>query len=368
MPTPRTGQTAPMRAPARSIAPAAGVALLLGAPTVASGASAELVASTPAPAPSPRDAGLLVLASMPGPTLDPGTRALITGRHLGGVVLFGANIRSRRQLRALTDALHAAGGRRGFLVTTDQEGGTVRRVPSAGPPISAQEAGRRGLAYVRAVSAAAGSDLAALGIDVDLAPDADLAQGGFIGSRSYGPAPAPAVAAAVAGLRAGGVGATAKHFPGLGGTRDNTDLGPARAPRVRGPALVPFRAAARAGAGLVMIDLAVHEGLSSLPTALSPSAYALLRGPKVGFRGVAVTDALDARAAAAVGSEEDNAVRAVAAGADLVIAPGGPAVAARTVDALTQAVRDGRIPARRFAEAVRRVRALLARPAGLPPR
>lgn len=343
---------------------------------VAAGAVALLVLALAGPAtatatatdaPTPADAGLLVLASLPGPTLDSATRDLITRRSLGGVVLFGSNIRGRDQLRALDDQLHRAAGRRGFLVTTDQEGGLVRRVPAAGPPVSAEAAGRRGPAYVKQVMTAAGRDLAALGIDLDLAPVADLGGPGFIGSRSYGPAPADEVAAAVTGLRRGGVGAAAKHFPGLGGVAQNTDLGRAVGPRVRGPALVPFRAAARAGVSMIMVDLAIHPGLGPVPAAFSRETYRLLRGPKVGFTGVAVTDALDARAATTLGPIEDNAVRAVAAGADMVIAPGGPAVAARTVDALQRAVRSGRIPAARYAEAVRRVKALLARPAGATP-
>lgn len=361
--------------------------VLLAAPGAGQGADGAVSARAPAPPPGLQaaalvqrltparvatatipdlsDVGLLVLGTLPGTSLDRATRDLVVRRHLGGVVLFGFNISSGPQVRGLDAALHRAAGRRGLLVTTDQEGGTVRRVPGARPPVSAAEAGRRGPAYVQAVMTSAGRDLHALGVDVDLAPVAD-GGGGFLGTRSYGTAPASSVVAAVRGLRAGGEGATAKHFPGLGGAPVSTDEAPVRGPVVRGPALAVFHEAARAGVALIMLDLAVHPGLGRLPSALSAPVYALLRGPKVGFRGVAVTDALDARAATAVGSIPANAVRAVAAGADLVLAPGGPGVAARTIDALQAAVRHGQISPARLAQALARVRALLAQPAAAP--
>lgn len=352
-----------MRAPLAVLAALSAGALL---------APAALAAPRPPGGPPPGacadlgSAGQLVLATVPGAALDDGTRRLIRAQHLGGVVLFGVNVRGGSQLRALTRDLHAAAGPRGLLITTDQEGGSVRRVPAAGPVLSARAAGALGPGYVRAARAAAGRDLRALGVDVDLAPVADLDRGGFLGSRAYGRAPSADVAAAVVGLRAGGVGATVKHFPGLGGVARSTDDAPARGPRVGGPALAPFAAGVRAGAAMVMVDLAVHPGLGPLPAALSEPAYRLLRGPSVGVRGVAVTDAIDAGAARAVGTEEQVAVRAVRAGADMVIVPGGPAAGARAMAALQAAVRGGAIPASRYAEALGRVRALLAAPSRPP--
>jgi beta-N-acetylhexosaminidase len=324
------------------------------------------------------DVGRLVLATLPHPFVaarhdlagharqqraapaspDAATRDLVTRRRLGGVVLFGDDIRTLPQLAALAAGLHRAAGRRGLLVATDQEGGTVRRVPGAQPVASARALCAAGPAAVERVHTVAGRQLHDLGVDVDLAPVADLGVGGFLGTRAASQAPSACVRAAVRGLQHGSTAATAKHFPGLGGVRASTDDAAVTGPRVTGPALQPFRAAVQAGVRLVMVDLAGHPGLGRRPAAFEPSAYALLRGSTVGFTGVAVTDALDATAATAVGGQEETAVLAVVAGADLVLTAGGPGLAGRVVDALQAAVRSGRIPAHRLREALARVRAL----------
>jgi beta-N-acetylhexosaminidase len=224
--------------------------------------------------------------------------------------------------------------------------------------------GRSGPAAVRQQFTLAGRQMRAAGIDVDLAPVADLGvPGGFEGSRTF-PGPSGTVAglvqAAVSGLRAGGVAATAKHFPGLAGVRTNTDDGSATGRPVGGADLVPFRAAVAAKVPLVMVDLAHHQGLGPRPAALSAASYHILRD-KVGFRGIAITDSLSARAARAVGPETVTAVQAVCAGADLVIAQGGPAQAAAVVDALQAAERSGALPRSRVASALARVSALADR-------
>jgi beta-N-acetylhexosaminidase len=320
------------------------------------------------PSVDPRRAGQLVVGTLPGPALDPATRRLLRAHELAGLLLFARNVRSAGQVGALDRAVHAASGHRA-LVAVDQEGGQVRRLPFAAPAASAAAQARLGPRGVREMWRRAAGQLRSLGVDVDFAPVADLAiPGGFEGSRTFGPVPGQVgalVAATVAGLRGGGVGSSAKHFPGLGGARVNTDRGTARGLPVSARGLMPFAAAVRAGVPMIMVDLAVHPGLGPRPAALGPAAYHLLRD-RLGFRGVAITDALDAGAARAMGDEATTAVRAICAGADLVLAPGGPVITRRVAAAIAAAVRDGRIPAARFAEAQARVNALLARPEGPP--
>ena len=303
--------------------------------------------------------GRLLLISTPGPTLDPTTRLLMTRYRLGGIVLFGRNITSAAQLKALDAAFHKTAGSAGFLVTVDQEGGTVRRVSSAQPVISAAVAGREGAQAVTGLMTISGKQLRALGIDVDLAPVADRS-GGFLGTRSYGSAPASVVAAAVTGLQTGGVLATAKHFPGLTGLKVSTDDAPGVGQPVSAANLAPFVAAVKAHVGLVMVDLAVHPGLGSQPAALESSTYALLRGPRVGFQGPVITDALDAAAVARLG-EVQAAVRAIAAGADLVTVPGGPILDTEVLAAVAKAVQTGKIPAARYLEALKAATTLEAK-------
>ena len=132
---------------------------------------------------------------------------------------------------------------------------------------------------------------------------------------------------AVAGWRAGGVAATAKHFPGLGGATVNTDDGPATIERSRAELeaadLPPFAAAIEAGVPLVMIGHARYPALDPerIASQSAPIIEDLLRG-RLGFRGVVVTDSMEARASLATGDIATVSERAVRAGADLLLLTG----------------------------------------------
>ncbi len=135
------------------------------------------------------------------------------------------------------------------------------------------------------------------------------------------------MAAAVAGWRAGGVAATAKHFPGLGGATVNTDDGPATVTRSRAELeaddLPPFAAAIDAGVPLVMIGHARYPALDRdrIASQSAPVIGELLRRD-LGFRGVVVTDSMEAAASLATGSVTAVSERAVRAGADLLLLTG----------------------------------------------
>jgi beta-N-acetylhexosaminidase len=216
-----------------------------GAPSTRSGAEVDRLSLR-------RQVGeVLVLAF--GGTSAPAyvTRALREGR-VSGAILFGGNVTDPGQLRALTGSLQRASGRRA-LVMTDQEGGEFHIVPWAAPQVG--QAAQRTPARAAAQARAAARDLRAVGINVTLAPVADVGRpGSALAARTF-PGDAPRVAAsiraAVAAYRAGGVAATAKHFPGLGAAGANTDNAPASV-RLEPADLVPFRAAIAAGVPLIM--------------------------------------------------------------------------------------------------------------------
>jgi beta-N-acetylhexosaminidase len=135
------------------------------------------------------------------------------------------------------------------------------------------------------------------------------------------------MAAAVAGWRAGGVAPTAKHFPGLGGATVNTDDGPATVERTRAQLeatdLRPFAAAIEAGVPLVMVGHARYPALDRERIASqSPAIVDALLRDRLGFRGVVVTDSMEARASLATGSITKISERAVRAGADLLLLTG----------------------------------------------
>jgi beta-N-acetylhexosaminidase len=199
----------------------------------------------------------------------------------------------------------------GALVFVDQEGGSVRAFPSLPPRRSPR--GFATWAESFAAGRATGRFLRRAGVDVDLAPVLDAADGP-LGSRHFR---SPRLAVAFArGLAAGGVAACAKHFPGLGSTAVSTDRKPRVHGVVRGAEVAGFRTAIQAGVSCVMVSHALYPRLGRRRASLEPMTYRLLRS--IGFDGVAITDSLGV-----LGSEYAPfwARLAVRAGADLVLFP-----------------------------------------------
>jgi beta-N-acetylhexosaminidase len=271
--------------------------------------------------------------------------------RMGGVILMGENIRGPAQIASLTRRLQraaAAGGNPPLLVTVDQEGGLVRRF-AAGPPTASppQMAARTpGFAYRQGRDTA--RYLARVGVNADFAPVADVptSPASFIAreGRAFSADPttvAMYAGAFVRGLHAGGVLATAKHFPGLGSARTNTDFQRQTldlTPRELRRALIPFTRLIHDRVDMVMLSLAAFPAYdpSGAPAALSGKVEHFLRdGLK--FDGVTVTDALEGPTA---GSHVDAGVRAAEAGADLLLYTGS---ANAELDALRAAAVGGRL-------------------------
>jgi len=248
----------------------------------------------------------------------------------GGVILFGGNVADPVQLRRLTRSIQRS-AHGGALIATDQEGGEIRNVPFAGP-VAPQSA----LASPEAADAAAAEaarGLRRVGVNVNLAPVADVdppTGGGAFGGRLYPGQPdqvAYLTAAAVRAHARVGVAATAKHFPGLGRATVNTDDGSAAIGATRtqleAADLEPFRAAIDADVPLVMAGHAVYPAFdarriaSQSPTLLTD----VLRG-QLHFRGVTITDSIEAQAVLDRSDVATAAVRSIAAGADVVLMTG----------------------------------------------
>jgi beta-N-acetylhexosaminidase len=290
-------------------------------------------------------------------------------RGLAGVTIFGPNIAGPEQLAGLTARLRSAGGLP--LVAIDEEGGDVTRIAHlTGSPYPGNAAlgAVDDVALTAAVHRALGQDLAALGINVNLAPSVDVntaADNPVIGIRSFGSDPdlvARHAAAAVRGLQAAGVAACAKHFPGHGSTSADSHHGivtvQASLDLLRRRDLPPFIAAIAAGVrGVMPGHLRVPELTGDAPATLSAAALnGLLRG-ELGFTGVVVSDALEMRAVSDLYGIPEAAVLAVAAGTDLLCfgrdTTEDSYLAVRR--ALSEAVASGRLPAERLAEAQQNV-------------
>jgi beta-N-acetylhexosaminidase len=292
------------------------------------------------------------------------------GRGLAGVTLFGQNISTPEQVNALTASLRAA-GQPEPVIAIDEEGGDVTRVAYAdGSPYPGNAAlgAVDDIAATSAVYQAIGADLAALGVNFNLAPCADVlgaADSPAVGTRSFGMDTALVArhtAAAVTGLQDAGVAACTKHFPGHG--RTETDSHEALATidgglaELRRRDLPPFAAAIKAGTIAIMPShLRIPELTGELPATVSRAALTgLLRG-ELGFTGVIVCDALEMRATRDMFGIPGAAVLAVAAGTDLLClgrdSDEEEYLAVRT--ALVGAVGDGTLAAARLEEAADRV-------------
>jgi beta-N-acetylhexosaminidase len=308
-----------------------------------------------------------LMAAFPGPDLPPWARDRL-GAGLGSVCLFGSNISSPDQLSALTGAIHDSAP--DCLVATDEEGGDVTRLhmrEGSPQPGNAALGAADDLRLTAAVAAAIGTELAAAGVDLDLAPVVDVnsnPDNPVIGVRSFGADPALVARhtrAYVEGLQAAGVAACAKHFPGHGDTAVDSHLG---LPRLEAPLdllrareLVPFAAGVDAGSVAVMTSHVLVPAVDpTLAATLSGPVLRLLRD-ELGFTGLIISDALDMAGAHAGRGEPAAAVLSLAAGCDLLCL--GPNKDAAHVDAVVAAVVDavmsGALPEQRLAEAGDRV-------------
>jgi len=271
---------------------------------------------------------------------------VITRWHLGGVILIDhnnldqsrpqlstGNVMNGTQISALTAGLQAAAqadSKVPLLIGTDQEGGRVQRITSGvvRRPAQQQLAGLSPAA-LRCSYFTLGRDLRALGINQDYAPDADVVTtaSGVIGDRSFGPNPvqdAADVVQAVAGLQHAGVLATLKHWPGHGSTTTDSHAALAvideSAAQWQATDRRPFLAAATTAAAVMVGHLALPSiDPSGQPATLSPSLVNGQLRHHLGYQGLTITDSLYMQPMQAAGPPGQVALRALAAGNDMLL-------------------------------------------------
>lgn len=295
--------------------------------------------------------GQMFVVSIEGTQMNSYTERAIRERDVGGVLLFGSNMRSEAQVRSLTGSMQSA-AEIPLLVAVDQEGGAVSNAPWVSPQPAAAEVGARGdPAEARRIAREMGRELSAAGVNADFAPVVDTGGGAAIGSRSYGDDPTLVGrmgAAAIRGFREAGIMSAAKHFPNHGPATADSHTGRPIVSHdletVKSYDLPPFRDAVDAGAPMVMVSHLVYPAMDpDLPASLSPAAMRLLR-EELGFGGVIVTDDLSMEAATRGGSVSEAAVAAARAGADAMILSGTAADQAAAQEAVVRAVESGEIP------------------------
>ncbi len=271
---------------------------------------------------------------------------VITRWHLGGVILIDhnnldpsrpqlstGNVINGTQISALTAGLQAAAQADGnvpLLIGTDQEGGRVQRITSGVVRRPAQQQlASLSPAALRCSYFTLGRDLRTLGINQDYAPDADVVTtaSGVIGDRSFGPNPvqdAADVVQAVAGLQHAGVLATLKHWPGHGSTTTDSHAALAvideSAAQWQATDRRPFLAAVTTAAAVMVGHLALPSiDPSGQPATLSPSLVNGQLRHHLGYQGLTITDSLYMQPMQAAGPPGQVALRALAAGNDMLL-------------------------------------------------
>jgi len=322
------------------------------------------------------DIGALMVLSWKGGSVGwPAIRPLIQRYQIGGVLLFTPNFGGTpagvrwwsNQLAGLGSSVCAE---HPTIVMLDEEGGDVANVKASFAPPWPAAMAPLGPTRVRELERINGAGLRSAGVDLNLAPVADVRYNpadGVVGGRSFGASPsitAPLVAAAVQGLHEGGVGATVKHWPGLGGAAGDPHVAiptdresEASWSRIQLPS---FRAGVDAGADVVMTTAVYVPGLGagSTPALFSSSVVSRLR-TQLGFQGVIMSDSLTMYGIESRWTLPEAAVLALAAGNDmLLLGNGDPAYEAAAIEAVRAAALSGRLDRAALHRSAQRVNAL----------
>ena len=314
-------------------------------------------------------------------------RHQVVDNHVGGIILFRGPVYESVVLVNRMQQL----AKYPLLISADLEAGSGMRFDdTVNFPWNMAIAATGDPNYARRAGEVTGREARALGVQQIYAPVSDVnnnAANPVINVRSYGEDPAEVarfVAAFVEGVQHAGVIATAKHFPGHGDTATDSHRGlpeiDVTRDRLNSIELVPFRAAINAGVGAVMTG---HIGLplidstaitplpkeqkldpsdtsedgeivstqATMPTTLSPVVNGILRND-LHFNGLVVTDAMSMSGLTIYFTQEEAAVRAIAAGADLLLKPADPDAAVR---GLREAVKQKRLSEQRIESSVRKV-------------
>jgi beta-glucosidase-like glycosyl hydrolase len=289
--------------------------------------------------------------------ISPATLRALGDLHVGGILLTGGHLSA---CGPLIEWMRAESSR-GLIVTADVERGIGERIDGATEFPSNHAIGSTGdPRLARRLGEIAAREARYAGIDLLLAPVLDVqgpVESPIVGTRSFGDDPevvADFGSACIEGVRSSGGACCAKHFPGHGAALQDSHL---TLPVIEGDldALLPFERAIRAGVDAVMVGhirVVSIDGPVGPPASLSPGVIGSLLRERMGFGGLILTDAILMGGITRVLTEEEAAVRALQAGADVILCPTDPGPIHRC---LLDAVRDGSLPRDRLDDAVGRI-------------
>jgi beta-N-acetylhexosaminidase len=313
-------------------------------------------------------AGQLIMIRFSGTELDAATAEFIRANGIRGVCLFRGNMTDSAQLSRLTADLRDVMGP-ASLIAIDQEGGAVVRstwVPA--PPAAMGLGAADDIDLARRTGAAVARAAKALGFNWNFAPVLDLnnnPNNPVIAERSFGAEPKRAAELAMAwmaGSHAEGVACCVKHFPGHGDThvdshRDLPTVDKTVA-ELEALELAPFRMAAPQAPAMMTAHIIYPAIDAENPATMSPAILDGILRKQWNYKGVIITDGMDMHAIAGRYGVGNAAVRALAAGADMVMALGTTETQNETLDAIANAIADGSISREQVEQSLARLSAL----------
>lgn len=313
-------------------------------------------------------AGKLIMIRFPGTVLDAATADFIRDNGIRGVCLFRGNMTDSAQLSKLTADLRAVMGPES-LIAIDQEGGAVVRstwVPA--PPAAMGLGAADDIELARRTGAAVARAAKSLGFNWNFAPVLDLnnnPNNPVIAERSFGAEPKRAAELAMAwmaGSHAEGVACCVKHFPGHGDTHvdSHRDLPTVdkSVDELNALELAPFRMAAPQAPAMMTAHIVYPAIDAENPATMSPAILDGILRNQWDYKGVIITDGMDMHAIAGRYGVGNAAVRALVAGADMVMALGTTETQNETLDAIAKAIADGSITQVQIDERLARLSAL----------
>lgn len=314
--------------------------------------------------------GQMVMVGLEGYAVDANARSLINEYKVGGVVLFGYNVQSSGQLLSLINYLKITNSKAKapLFMAVDEEGGRVSRMPKniRDIPSSGAIGSVNNSELSFQVGRVIAEEIKAFGFNLDFAPVLDInsnPNNPVIGDRAFG-SNAEVVSKlgvkTMKGLQASGIISVVKHFPGHGDTSVDSHLGLPYVDhdlnRLRGFELVPFNAAIKNNADAVMI---AHILLGRVdpqnPASMSKTIITDILRNQMKFNGVVFTDDMTMGAIVKNYDISTAAVKAVNAGADIILVCRGYKDETAVLKALENAAAGGTIPSRRIDESVYRI-------------
>ena len=297
-----------------------------------------------------------------------GTEEALKKYPVGGLVYFAQNIQSAEQLKEMLSKT-AGYATYPLFLGVDEEGGSVARVAdqlklaNVGPMADIGAGGDASAAYTAGQTI--GTYLGEYGFNLDFAPIADVLtnpDNKVIGDRAFGSDPAVVsqmVASAVQGLQDTGISACIKHFPGHGNMSGDSHEGSVKTDRtleeMQAAEFLPFQAGIDAGPDMVMVGHISAPGLTdgdAEPASMNEKIITDILRKQLGYNGIVITDAMNMSAISEYYAADEAAIKALKAGADMILMPED---FVKAYEGVVAAVKDGTIDENRINDSLKRV-------------